>query len=235
VACAPPPRPAPRPGARPCLALLPFALLLLAACAGPAHSARGGVALPDDLQERLAARGATLLGQPGPFRIGPERFNGDCSGFVEAVYQAEGIPLRALLARTTPNETSAAAGLYQVAKRYGVVFGGGGEWPAPGDLVFFHDTYDRNHDGRSNPFTHVGLVERVDRDGTVTFLHRGSRAVVRAAVTPSRPDVTADRDGTLRNSPLRGKQPAQREVPSLAGQLFAGYGRVDPRRVPGAR
>jgi probable lipoprotein NlpC len=214
--------------ARPLAASL---LLAALACAGPGRSSRGEAA-PDDLPARLAARGVSLLGHAGAFHAGGERFNADCSGFVEAVYAGEGVPLRRLAARAAPSETSGVAALYQAVKAHGVVFGGGGEWPAPGDLVFFHDTYDRDRDGRpDDPFTHVGLVEYVSRDGTVVFLHRGGKTVVRAAVTPARPEVATDPDGTIRNSPMRDKRPALVGAPTLAGQLFAGYGRLDPGKL----
>jgi hypothetical protein len=204
----------------------------LTACAGAGRAVPVDLSMYD-LRARLAARGASLVGHAGAFQAGGERFNADCSGFVEAVYQAEGVPLRRLVARTAPAETSGVAGLYQAMKAYGVVFGGGGEWPAPGDLVFFHDTYDRNRDGRTDdPFTHVGLVQHVSRDGTVTLLHRGGKAVVQAAMTPARPGVGKDPDGTLRNSPMRDKHPAIPGAPTLAGQLFAGYGRLELGKLP---
>jgi probable lipoprotein NlpC len=209
-----------------CVRWAAFPLVLLAACAGPGRSID-----PDlssyALRARLAARAASLLGQTAGFQVGGETFRADCSGFVEAVYEAEGIPLRRLAARAAPAETSGVAALYHAAEANGLVFGGGGRWPAPGDLVFFHDTYDRNRDGRADDrFTHVGIVEYVSRDGTVVFLHRSGKAVVRAALTPDRPDLAKDADGTLRNSAMRDKRPPVRSGEVLAGQLFAGYGRL---------
>jgi hypothetical protein len=211
------------------LASLALWLTLLAACAGPAALAPG--VEPDVLGERLASRAASLLGQAAPFTVRGERYPADCSGFVEAVYAAEGIPLRGLMVRSAPRETSAAAALHRAALDFGEVFGGGGEWPRPGDLVFWHGTYDRDRDGRSDDrFTHVGIVEYV-AGGTVVFLHRGSREVVRGAMTPSRPGELAEGDRLL-NSALRRKARSAPGDRLLAGELFAGYGRIDPRRVP---
>ncbi len=214
--------------------ILPAVLLAaaLAACAGPGRSARSGLPLPE-LQERLASRGASLVGHAGDFAVGPERFRGDCSGFVEAVYEAEGIPLRRLMQRAAPRETSGVAAAWQALEAYGRVFGGGGEWPEPGDVVFWHDTYDRNHNGRADdPFTHMGVVEYVN-GGTVVFLHRSGRAVARGAMNLERPGEVRREDGTLLNSALREKgPPALGSVPRLAGALFAGYGRIDPARLP---
>lgn len=206
---------------------------LLTACGGAHPSLRDA---PDlslfELQARLAARGASLVGHAAAFRVGGERFNADCTGFVEAVYALEGVPLHALMRRAAPGERSGVVAIYRAASAYGVVFGGGGEWPAPGDLVFWHDTYDRNRNGKADdPFTHVGIVEYVV-DGTVVFLHRGGQAVARGAMTPERPGEKAA-DGVALNSAIRRKDARLANVPVLAGALFAGYGRLDPRRIPG--
>lgn len=207
------------------------AALLLAACAGPGRSARTSPSF-EALPERLAARAASLVGHRGAFEVNGARYNPDCSGFVAAVYAAEGIPFDRLVARVSPRETSGAAAAYQAVKAYGVVFGGGGEWPAPGDLVFFDDTYDRNRDGRADdPFTHLGVVEYVS-GATVVFLHRGGRAVVRAAMNLEQPDRGVGPDGHRMNSPMRSRRPPLRAGQTLAGQLFAGYGRIDPARLP---
>jgi hypothetical protein len=55
--------------------------------------------------------------------------------------------------------------------------------------------------------------------------------VVRGAMTPSRPGEWARGDRLL-NSALRAKARARPGERLLAGELFAGYGRIDPRRVP---
>ncbi len=208
-------------------------LLALAACAGPGRAGRDPFA-GGDLPDRLASRAASLVGHSGRFEVGGARLNADCSGFVEAVYMAEGVPLVRLVAAAAPAERSGVAGLFRAMERYGTVFGGGGAWPAPGDLVFFHDTYDRNRNAaRDDRFTHVGVVERVEH-GTVVFLHRGGREVVRGVLTPDRPLEPADGDRVL-NTALREKarraRDGERET-TLAGALFAGYARLDPRRIP---
>jgi hypothetical protein len=189
----------------------------------------------DDLSARLVSRAAQDLGRPGPFAVEGERFPADCSGYVASVYQAEGLPLRRLMAQAAPGETSGVAAAYQAARSYGVVFGGGGEWPHPGDLVFFHDTYDRNRNGAvDDPFTHMGIVERVE-DGSVTFLHRGAKGVARGTLTRERPGEARDADGRVLNSVLRDKRPRIAGEPSLAGELFMAYGRFDPERIPRPR
>jgi len=212
-----------------------LAVSLLAACGGPGRAVRSPTPLSvADLPARLAARGASYLGHDGRFTARGERFNADCTGFVQAVYETEGVPLRALMREVAPRERSGVGAAYRATKAFGVVFGGGGEWPSPGDLVFWHDTYDRNRNGkRDDPFTHVGVVEYVT-GGTVVFLHYGGKGVTRGAMTPDRPEERAA-NGYVLNSPLRAKTPRLGNAPVLAGALFAGYGRLDPARLSATR
>jgi probable lipoprotein NlpC len=209
-----------------------LAALLAAGCAGGA----AGRGAPDlslyDLQARLAARAASHVGETGEFRVGGERFAADCTGFVEAVYQAEGIPLRALMRRAAPAERTGVDAAFRAASLYGAVLGRH-DWPAPGDLVFWHDTYDRNRNGeRDDGLTHVGVVLWVE-DGTVLFIHRGGKAVARGVMDTRRPGEVSV-DGRVVNSHIRKRDPRLEGVPVLAGALFAGYGRIDPGRLPGS-
>jgi hypothetical protein len=215
-------------------AVLSLLALGAAGCAGSRPLARSGEDLAFfDLQARLAARAASLVGHATGFRAAGERFNADCTGFVEAVYAGEGVPLRPLMRSAAPDEGSGVEAAYQAFRRYGVVFGGGGEWPAPGDVIFFRDTYDRNHNGKADDgLTHLGIVEYVV-DGTVVFVHRGSKGVARGAMTPGRPGERSA-DGVALNSTIRARNPRLEGVPALAGALFAGYGRLLPAKLPRA-
>jgi hypothetical protein len=206
--------------------------LLSAGCAGPAASGPSPAELAVfDLQARLSARAASLVGRTGEFQAGGERFPADCTGFVEAVYQAEGVPLRALMQRAAPDERRGVEAAWRAVRAYGALVPRG-DWPAPGDLVFWHDTYDRNRNGRADDgLTHVGVVLYVV-DGNVVFAHRGGHAVARGAMDPRRPHEAAA-GGAVVNSPIRKRDGRLEGVPVLAGELFAGYGRIDPRRVPG--
>jgi uncharacterized protein YukE len=203
-----------------------------AGCAGPSRSTGQALAL-SELQARLAARGAAWLGQGRQrFEAAGQRFNPDCSGFIEAVYAAEGIQLRRILQAAAPREGSAVAAAWTAAERFGVRWTGG-DWPAPGDLVFFDDTWDRNGNGRrDDPLTHLGLVEWVDVDGTVTFLHRGGAGVTRGHLNLFRPGQASDEGGRPLNSAVRVRRGPDDAGPVLAGQLFAGFGRIDPARSP---
>jgi hypothetical protein len=136
----------------------------------------------------------------------------DCSGYVLSAFAAAGVVLELHPAR------SRSESLYRVSR---VV-----TRPAPGDLVFFHDTHDRDHNGRrGDRFTHVALVETVD--GTaLTLLHRGGRRVERIRMDLSRPSDRAANDA------VRFRR--RRDAPGtryLSGELFAAFGALLPNEV----
>jgi probable lipoprotein NlpC len=189
-------------------------------------------ALPEATRSLLVEAAARWLGRRGPFVAGGRRFHADCSGYVEAVYESVGLPVRDAIALRPEDEGSAAAALHRAIRELGVLYGGERQ-PLPGDLVFFHDTYDRNGNGEADDgVTHTGLVEEVRPDGTVVFLHRGGRVVMRGQLDLAAPDVARGPGGEPRNSALRvARRGDPAGQPLLAGQLFAGFGRVDPGRV----
>jgi hypothetical protein len=158
----------------------------------------------------VAKRARTMLKKPS-FEIGDIRYRRDCSGFVLAVFASRRRP--------------SAAGLYRLADERGLVHRN--KVPSIGDLVFFNNTYDRNRDGRANdPLTHVGIVERVAPDGTVTFVHRVRRGVLRYKLNRFKPDQRRDpQSGKVLNHYLkygRGK-PAGKK---LTGELFHAFATI---------
>ena len=192
--------------------------------------------MPEETRSRIVTIAARFIGVDAPaFDVGGVRFNGDCSGYVAAVYQAEGIPLRDGLRLEPGDAGSSAVALYRMVAAHGLIFGAE-QRPLPGDLVFFNDTYDRNGNGAvDDPLTHVGIVEEVSARGPVRFLHRGSRGVARGVMDLGRRDRDRDASGATLNTPLRlvrrGDPPGTRY---LSAQLFAGFGRFDPARIAAA-
>ena len=140
----------------------------------------------------------------------------DCSGLVRWAFLEEGVDLTATARR---GDEGAVGAEFDVAERAGALFDGP---PRPGDLVFFRETYDRNRDGVANDgLTHVGIVESVGGDGTVTFIHRANSGVRRSNLNLARPDVYRDEEGRVLNDFLRAAWRGQRA--RLTGELFAGF------------
>lgn len=113
--------------------------------------------------------------------------------------------------------------LYRSVQREGTVYHT--TQPVVGDLVFFHNTYDANDDNRNNDwYTHVGIIESVDREGTITFLSYRQGDVVRDVMNLREP--RSERvEGRPANAKLREER---RDDPAwtqyYSGELFAGFG-----------
>lgn len=115
---------------------------------------------------------------------------------------------------------TAISDLYKSCKKQGKVHH---TKPKIGDVVFFHNVFDANQDGRNNDwYTHVGIVDRVE-SGTATVI-----GWTKSGVIESKLNVALARDAAGQseetNSQLR--QPASSDAPFTeyhAGQLFAGF------------
>ena len=91
--------------------------------------------------------------------------------------------------------------------------------PNVGDLVFFHNTYDANQDGRNNDwYTLVGIIEGANTQGGVDFLAFHDGRVQRMQVNL---DASGDRQSNSRLRVEAADDPPFTQY--LAGQLFAGF------------
>jgi hypothetical protein len=177
--------------------------------------------IPPDARQQAVALARRLLGHRTVSWPG-QPFPDDCSGLVEGIYASVGVPLQGAAWRGDNGVT----GLYRYAQTRGRIFASG--IPAPGDLVFFRDTYDQNRDGvLDDGLTHVALVESVSEDGTVAIIHRVRRGVMRYRMNLGHPEIHTDpRTGQVLNDYLRGSTGASRPV--LTAQLFFAFASVLP-------
>lgn len=180
---------------------------------------------PVGVRLAIARRARGMLKAPR-FNFGKASYRRDCSGFVLAVFAGEKIPIENLLG--TNRRRFSGSDLYRLAESRGLVHRN--KVPDIGDLVFFDNTYDRNQDGWSNdPLTHVGVVERVDPDGTVTFVHRVRRGVLRYKMNLFKPHLRRDPDTRkVLNHYLkfgRGRTGTKTEK-KLTGELFNSFATI---------
>lgn len=177
------------------------------------------LAAPRGGRKEAVAMARGLVGKR-KIAIGGRKYRNDCTGLVVGVYRELGLDL---LSKAEAGDNGVTA-IYRFAQQHGRVYHGG--WPVAGDLVFFKETYDRNRDGRVNDgLTHVGLVDEVHPDGTVTVIHRVSRGVVRYRMNLLHRDKRADPEsGRIWNDWLRGSKAGRSKA--LTGQLFTAFATV---------
>lgn len=174
-------------------------------------------------QEALARAAADFLG-PAPITVGKRQFPADCSGLVRGIYATQRVELYEGLGKLDGG--NGVGRIYTHVVEHGRIHQG----PAvhPGDLVFFHNTWDFNRDGRFNdPLTHVGVVEQVERDGTVVFVSRVSAGTERYRMNLQEPHTHKTADGRVLNDYMRRRASGDpSEAQYLTGQLFAAFGTV---------
>ena len=157
----------------------------------------------------VAKAAATLIGQK-TLVVSDSTYRFDCSGLVAAAYTKAGVEL-------SGNTSS----MHALAKKKKVLHKN--KVPDVGDMVFFDNTWDRNGNGlRDDSLTHIGIVEKVDADATITLVHLGSKGVVRIQMNLKQPSVYRNDEGKILNSYLRRGSSGER----LSGQLWVDFASV---------
>jgi len=171
---------------------------------------------PVDPVQRMLAAARAELGKRG----GREGI--DCSTFVRSAYRAAGIDL---YSEASPRDNGVQA-IRRYVRRHGRLHRR--RQPAPGDLVFFDNSYDRNRNRLlDDRLTHLGIVEEVLADGTTLVLHSTNHGVVREPMNLRRQHTRTDRGGEPINAVLRRRTSHDAPgTPHFMSELFAGFGTV---------
>jgi peptidoglycan DL-endopeptidase CwlO len=175
-------------------------------------------ALDKDARLRLTKIAQLSLGKPS-LRMGQQIFRRDCSGTIRAIFAQAKIALGGIIKNKYDNDVKS---IYRYINKFGKIIR---SQPKPGDLVFFHNTYDRSRNGRMNDaLTHVGLVEKVE-GSTIHFIHHLGQSIIRSRMDLSYPHQAFHPQTKKRiNHILRKAQGRFRAF--TAAELFAGFGRL---------
>jgi len=177
--------------------------------------------LPGPSRSAIVRTAAKLVGATTIMSEG-RRIAYDCAGVTRAIFLKHGIDLYD--GSTGPPDANGVRLIHAHMQQHGRLH----QSPIPhrGDLVFFDNTWDFNGDGELNdPLTHVGVVERIDSDGTVIFISRVAAAIQRYRMNLSRPHLHKAADGRILNDYLRRKHPTDPDDSGrLTGELFSFFG-----------
>ncbi len=134
------------------------------------------------------------------FVVSGYRYAYDCTGTILAIYAMAGIPLVDLFPAYSGNGVMR---LYGIADDRDLLYHS--QFPQPGDLIFWDNTYDKNGDKQWNDgLTHVGLVLSSEPGGTIEYLHHDyTKGVVHARMNLTDPHTHMGEDGIIVNSPMR--------------------------------
>jgi hypothetical protein len=197
---------------------IPVAEMTLAPLAEPPLPASRPPSDPppvDPVQRMLSAARAELGKRGGREGI-------DCSTFVRSAYLAAGVDL---YSDASPRDNGVQA-MRRYVRHHGRLHRR--RHPAPGDLVFFDNSYDRNRNRLlDDRLTHVGIVEEVLAGGTALVLHSTNHGVVREPMNLRRPHASRGPGGEPINAVLRRRTPHDSPgTPHFMSELFAGFGTV---------
>ncbi len=154
-------------------------------------------------------------------------FTLDCVGTVSAIFYAADIDLQKMYL-----PFSGATGvkrLFQLMEANTTL--NSSRLPAVGDLIFWDDTYDHNNDGifGNDPLTHVGVVTKVEDDGTVHYVHQHILyGVIVERMNLYKPGERYDSSGKEINSPMHARSGSNMRngLPYLSGELWYSNGGV---------
>ncbi|MGL5956897.1 MAG: CHAP domain-containing protein [Brevinema sp.] len=161
-------------------------------------------------------------------KINNFRYNGDCSGFIAFLFHLAGLNLLKLYGIGD----SGVSAIWDGLKKQNFILDH--QELQAGDIVFFDNTYDKNRNGRwDDEFSHIGIVESIDKNDTITYLHYGSKGVVRSKMNLKHPSIySITKNGTsyryndiLRASKKRGINPKY-----LSGSLYRGAARITVKK-----
>lgn len=177
---------------------------------------RGASAPPDAVANHAPPTAAPVPVVQGPRRptATDERYDPVLAmAYIRATYELNGQPFL--------DDAIMPVDIYRQATREGGLYHT--EYPAAGDVVFFSNTHDMNADGRDNDFySHVGIVEAVADDGTVSvisYMDGGVQHTSMNLVTAHEREV----DGREINTPMRARQGEDGSAAWLSSHLTVGF------------
>ena len=104
--------------------------------------------------------------------INGQRFRMDCSGVIRAIYFKAGIDLAKDFNKYKGGGTQR---IHETLRVKGLIYRP--TVPVPGDILFWDNTYDANHNGRSDDMlSHIGMVVSSDKkSGNVIYVHHNEK------------------------------------------------------------
>ncbi len=172
-------------------------------------------------QKLLVKEAKRLIGAEKIFVKG-KSFSHDCSGTVMAIYWYAGIDLTRDFPKYTGGGTER---IYKFLKHEGLLYKT--KLPAPGDIIFWDNTYDKNKNGKPDDYlTHMGMVVNVDKTGTVEYIHENYRkGIILAKMNLFEPDKyyeIIDGKKIILNDPIR-MRGSPKSKKWLSSQLYRDF------------
>ena len=178
------------------------------------------IAQHDQVRQDTLKWARRLVSQRRP-QVNGRSFRADCSGFIQALAYGVGLDLHS----GASDKALRGSGVELISHYIENNGLSDLETPLPGDLVFFSNTYDKNRDGRLNDeLTHIGVIESLHEDGTLSFIHHIRGRVQRGKINLLKPMVHTEGNLVLNSYLRRRTTRDQKSISYTAGSLFSGFG-----------
>jgi len=150
------------------------------------------LAFPQNIEQifsqQVVKTAESLIGRRHVPAFNGKHFTSDCIGFVRYAFYKTGLNLYKAYGKASRGVSS----LYLGLKKRNMIYSKG--TPRPGDLIFFDNTYDVNRNGRwDDPLSHIGIVEKVGRWDTISYIHFSNSGVKRSKINLKYPKTYAFR------------------------------------------
>ncbi len=155
-----------------------------------------------------------------------KKFTSDCIGFVRYVYYKAGVDIT----KISGNGRGGVSSLYDGMDKRNWIYDDFP--PAPGDLIFFDNTYDANRNRKwDDELTHIGIISGFGKHNTIFYIHYASGKIKEDRINLKYPNTHAFRqkDGKLYiiNSHLRiNRGEGYRKKEYLSSSFFRCFGRI---------
>ncbi len=200
-------------------------LLLFSSCTTfsekmPDENISDGYIAPTTVQKLIVESGLSLINKR-VLKINDRNFSPDCTGTILAAYWGAGLDPGKYFNLYQGNGVKR---LYDMGEHYSL--GYIHQLPAPGDVVIWDNTYDKDKNGKwGDLYTHAGIVVDLSDTGQISYLHYNyAQGVVVEKMNLIHPNTHTDEKGELLNSPMRMRSDRHIKPESwLAGQLFRNF------------
>ncbi len=178
-------------------------------------------------QESIVKGGTSLVGKT-KLVVNGKTYSNDCTGVVLAAYAFAKIDLAFRFGSYAGNGVRR---LHETLLDDGLLYAT--RYPAPGDIIFWDNTYDANGNGKADDeFTHVGVIIATEPDGSALYLHYHYRL----GPVIERMNLVNPNDETLINGKPANAALRMRNSPpgpgSNAAQLFRVLGKGYELKAP---
>lgn len=172
-----------------------------------------------ELRQAIVQGGISLIGKQR-LEVKGVVYPFDCTGVVLASYAHANIDLRYRFSEFSGNGVRR---IFMTLDDEGLLYAV--DYPLPGDLIFWDNTYDANKNGKvDDELTHVGLVVAVDEGGLIHYVHHHYRlGAVMEYMNLLTPDDDFDASGRRINSAMR-MRGLGGDIGTNAAQVFRIFG-----------